>query len=267
MSQLLKTFIKETVKEIIQEVTARKGPRTGGFEFDNMTIEKIYQRAIKAKRELEKKAGDKEEKIVLDKRARFDVINPITGKNTYVFFQFYLDPDEEAETGIYEPAKKLIGLNVHQLNLNDNKNLWFKGTINHELTHYFNLIYHRQDSSDEDSKDSKDKDDKDKYEKYLRQPYEKSAFTGGTLVKAMQLEAEQIADNIKNGDIAAKIVGKSLVAKPYRLYEKLRNTKNFATVINTYMKDPQSRLMKKLNLSAYDIVQRTIVPALHLSEI
>jgi hypothetical protein len=263
MNQLLKIFIKETVEEIVQEVTARKGPRTGGFEFDSMVIEKIYQRAIKAKKELEKMAGDKKEKVILNKRARFEILNPITGKNTYVLFQFYLDPNPESETGIYEPAKKQIGLNVNDLDLNDAKNLWFKGTINHELTHYFNLAYHPQDSEEADSKE---KDSKD-YEKYVRKPYEKSAFIGGTLVKAMQLEAEQIADQIKNGDLAAKIAGESLVRKPHRLYEKLRNTKNFATLINIYMKDPQSRLMKKLNLAAYEIIQRTIVPALHLIEI
>jgi len=249
MSQLLKTFIKETVKEIIQEVTARTGPRTGGFEFDPALKNRIYLKAVEANKHLQLKKKARKKKVVKithDQMSRFKVKDPITGMDIYIFFQFFLDTNEKAPTGWYDPNTNIIGLNVDYLAYD----IWFKSIIPHELTHFFNLKYFRVDPT---------VDEKD-FEKYASQPHEISAFLGGTLVPAMEMEAKKVAKSIKSGSLVDQKLGENLVVRPYRLYERLRNEKVFSRLINLYREDP--KLLRSLNKAAYDITQEIIVPAL-----
>ena len=55
--QLLKSFIAEIVQQQLNEITARTGSRTGGFEFDSAVKNRIYQQAVKAKQELQAKVS------------------------------------------------------------------------------------------------------------------------------------------------------------------------------------------------------------------
>jgi hypothetical protein len=247
--QLLKSFIVEIVQQQLNEITARTGPRTGGFEFDSAVKNRIYLQAVKAKQELQAKAKEQTDKIFrieLDRMSRFKIKDPVTGEYVYIFFQFFLDTNKKAPTGWYDPATNIIGLNVVDLDYD----LWFKSSIPHELTHFFNIKHFKADLTTDD----------EDFEKYALQPHEKSAFLGGTLVSAMEMEAEKIAKEIKSKSQVAKKLGENLAAKPYRLYERLRNQKIFSRLINIYMKDPQ--LLRSLNKAAYDITQKNIVPAL-----
>lgn len=249
MNQLLKIFIKETVEEIVQEVTARKGPRTGGFEFDPAVKNRIYIKAVEANKQLQPRKKARKKKFVKlnhDQMSRFKVKDPITGEYVYIFVQYYLDTNKKAATGWYDPATNVIGLNVHDLSYDTR----FKSAIPHELTHFFNLKHFHRDSFV----------DEEDFEKYALQPHEKSAFVGGTLVSAMESEAQKIVRDIKAKSLVAKKLGENLVAKPFRLYERLRNQENFSILINLYMKDPQ--LLRNLNKAAYDITQAFILPAL-----
>ena len=247
--QLLKSFIAEIVQQQLNEITARTGSRTGGFEFDSAVKNRIYQQAVKAKQELQAKAKaqtDKIFRIELDRKSRFKIKDPVTGEYVYIFFQFFLDTNKKAPTGWYDPTTKVIGLNVVDLDYD----LWFKSSIPHELTHFFNIEHFKVDLTTDD----------EDYEKYALRPHEKSAFLGGTLVSAMEMEAEKIAKEIKSKSQVAKKLGENLAAKPHRLYERLRNQKIFSRLINIYMEDPQ--MLRSLNKAAYDIIQKNIVPAL-----
>jgi len=247
--QLLKSFIVEIVQQQLNEITARTGPRTGGFEFDPAVKNRIYLKAVEANKELQLKKQARKKKIVKinhDQMSRFKIKDPITGEYFYIFFQFFLDTNKKAPTGWYDPNTNVIGLNVADLTYD----LWFKATIPHELTHFFNLKHFHIDSvvGDED------------FEKYALQPHEKSAFVGGTLISAMEIEAKKVAKEIKSKSEIAQRLGENLVARPYRLYERLRNQELFSRLINLYRNDP--KLLKSLNKAAYDMVQQIIVPAL-----
>ena len=84
MNNILQIFISETINNLLQETSARKGPRTGAFEFEQKIIEKIYNKAAEEKKILSNLKGANKEKITSNKIFRVQIKNPITGKNTYV---------------------------------------------------------------------------------------------------------------------------------------------------------------------------------------
>lgn len=250
MNNILQIFISETINNLLQETSARKGPRTGAFEFEQKIIEKIYNKAAEEKKILSNLKGANKEKITSNKIFRVQIKNPITGKNTYVLVQFFLDPNDQT-TGLYYPNTNKIALNLEQLEQEN----WFKATIAHELTHLFNLKYYHRSTSD----------DVEKANVYYKSGFEKEAFKT-TIVYAMQKYANDIAQQIEKGSEVSLKLGKKITQKPNRLYEKLQNLPKFADVISYYLRNPKSKLLISLDLSAYQIIQNTIVPAIEKVE-
>ena len=247
MNQALKIFIKETVKEILQEVTARKGPRTGGFEFDRETIEEIMKK-VKAVYPMLANDPEKLTKKVKDK---VGVRSPITDKIYKIPLTFYWDPKDRA-TASAQPYRK-GGKGIISINLaKRGDESWIRSVITHELTHLFDPQIWKELTDEELST-----------EEYYSQNIEQKAFIG-TLVHAMEDYANEIKNDLNSSDPEerrdAMRLLKIVVDKPWRLYEKLKSDSYFKNVLDFYMQTPDSAFMRRLNTSAYQVVQNILAP-------
>lgn len=247
MSQALKIFIRETVKEILQEVTARKGPRTGGFEFDRETIEEIMKK-VKAVYPI---LANDPEKLTKTVKYKVDVRSPITGKIYKIPFTLYWNPKDSA-TASARPYRKgskgIISINLAK----KGDESWIRSIIAHELTHLFDPQIWKELTDEELST-----------EKYYSQNIEQKAFIG-TLIHAMEDYANEIKNDLSSSVPEeredAKRLLKIVVNKPWRLYEKLKSDSYFKNVLDFYMQTPHSKFMRTLNTSAYQVVQNILAP-------
>ena len=243
--QLLELYINKLVKDSIQEITARKGPRTGGFEFDRETVEQIMDK-IKTVYPVLANDPEKLTKTIKDKVA---VRSPITDKTYKIPLTFYWNPKDRA-TASAMPYRK-GGKGIISINLaKKGDESWLRSTITHELTHLFDPQIWKDLTNRELSTDE-----------YYSQDIEKKAFLS-TLINAMEDYADEIKNDLNSSDSDerkdAKRLLKIIVDKPWRLYEKLKSDSYFKNVLDYYMQTPDSPFMRKLNTAAYHITQNRL---------
>lgn len=247
IKQLLELYINKLVKDSIQEITARKGPRTGGFEFDRETVEQIMD---KIKSVYPALANDPE-RLTKRIKDKVEVRSPITDKTYKIPLTFYWNPKDRATASAMpyrKGSKGLISINLAK----KGDESWLRSTITHELTHLF------------DPQIWKDLTDKElSTTEYYSQDIEQKAFLS-TLINAMEDYANEIKNDLNSSDLDerkdAKRLLKIIVDKPWRLYEKLKSDTYFKNVLNFYMETPDSPFMRKLNTAAYHIIQNHLAP-------
>jgi hypothetical protein len=247
IKQLLELYINKLVKDSIQEITARKGPRTGGFEFDRETVEQIMD---KIKSVYPALANDPE-RLTKRIKDKVEVRSPITDKTYKIPLTFYWNPKDRATASAMpyrKGGKGLISINLAK----KGDESWLRSTITHELTHLF------------DPQIWKDLTDKElSTTEYYSQDIEQKAFLS-TLINAMEDYANEIKNDLNSSDLDerkdAKRLLKIIVDKPWRLYEKLKSDTYFKNVLNFYMETPDSPFMRKLNTAAYHITQNHLAP-------
>lgn len=243
---LLESYINQIVKNSIKEITARKGPRTGGFEFDDVTVDHILNLAKKYAIELRNDPQRNSRQI----KEKVSVRSPISDKTYKIPFVFYWNAADKT-TGLFLPyasGRGKISINVAQIN----DESWVKATIAHELAHAFDMKFWKgiEDRSKEDYSEKE----------YFNQPREKLAFLN-TFIQAMKDYAKEIAANVKSGSKVDKLLAKNIIARPWRLYERLGKETKFKYTLNHYL-DNHPDFIKKINVAAYDIVQGFLVPEL-----
>ena len=245
-NKLLEFYIEKIVKNSIQEITARKGPRTGGFDFDDITIDHVFE-LVKKYSDVLRNDPDRDSKQIKEK---VSVRSPISNQIYKIPFIFYWDTKNKA-TGLFMPYVKgrgKISINV----AHSKEESWVRSIIAHELSHAFDMKFWK-DIEDPSKEDYSEKE-------YFMQPREKVAFLN-SFIQAMKDYAKEIVANINSGSKIDKILAKNIIARPWRLYERLGKETRFKNTLNHYLENHPD-FKRKLNIAAYDIVQGFLVGAI-----
>lgn len=118
---------KLSLFSILNEATARRGPRTGAFEFDQGDIDNIIDK-IRSKFADDDAGKENSENEYFALKIR----NPISGQKESVYFYF---DDERGIAGWAFREGRTIGFNPDMIKNASDEEL--RSTIEHELTHVF----------------------------------------------------------------------------------------------------------------------------------
>lgn len=247
------SLLENLIGELVTEITARTGPRTGGYAFDPEVIQAIASQAYDFRKKTENGMNSSSPAIKREalktKVVPYIIKNPITGKNQKIMFHFYYDKDDTA-TGWYTPYKGAVKGGKVSLNTSeaDPTLPWFKSVISHELSHYFDK--ERQISLGSDAST----------DAYYESPNEQMAF-GQQAIFEMTNIARGIVEDIKKGKDLSVSFAKGLIQKPHVLLANFMSRdpkfKNFVTAIS--YKNPD--WLKKLYRSCFDITRNILQPA------
>lgn len=245
--KLLEAYINQIIRNSIQEITARKGTRTGGFEFDEKTINELMDKV----KSIYSSLANDPERTTKSIKDSILVRSPITDKNYKIPLKFYWDIKDKATasaTPYRKGAKGLMSINL----ANRGDESWLRSVIVHELTHLFDPQIWNDLTDNELSVDE-----------YYSQKIEQKAWLN-TVIQGMMDSVKEIKTDLNSTDEddrkAAKRRLKIIIEKPWRLYEELKSNTYFKNVLNYYSDDPNSLFMKKLNTAAYQITQNNLVP-------
>ena len=250
ITELVTLLVKEELSSIL-EVSARTGPRTGGYEFDQQVISSIANQAYVFRKQSEDGMNSSSATIkknaLKSKVVQYDVKDPISGKIKKIKFHFIYDKERES-TGYYQPYDGPGGKIVINTSQADATTPWFKSIISHELSHYFDREL--QDATNSDSEHSE----------YYSSRNEQMAF-GHQIISEITVIAQGIAEDIKKGKEISVSFAKSLIKKPHVLLANLmsRDVRFKRLVTNITEKNPD--WLKMVYKACFDIAQNILQPA------
>lgn len=242
-------LLESLINEILDELTARPGPRTGAFYFPPELIDSIANQAIKRYQEI--KAGIKPDVL----KTKVVVPSPITGKPYKVPVWYYWDPGAGKEAGSMTPydrgTKGKVSLNVaYAYDLP-----FLRSIVYHELVHLFDPQLMKgitPDNAEAANDTTKDE--------YWQSPREKKAFLHQT-ISEMDLLAKKLAARVAQGHAPETVLAKSMQKKPWMLVRHALNVNpELRKIIKDYEKDQE--FMKGLYKAAYDIMVAVVEPSL-----
>jgi len=264
-TEVLKTLISEM---IIRELTARQGPRTGGFEFEPQTIQQVINLFVVNRKKIDQMATNSpkgyNQKFPTEKTI-VPVKSPINGKVYKIPFLFYWDVSDKALVGSFQgywSERGRIELNLAVTNKVPMSNV--HSTIIHELTHLFDKQLFNKRKQEEESQD-KEEVSYDGEEHY-GSDYEKKAYTN-EFIWIMTQYAQKLAERTSQKMKIETMVSKELVKSPWKLLDwgKKQNI-HMKHIMDFFesdgMKERHPDFIKNLHKSCYDIVQAYIVPSL-----
>jgi len=254
-TQQLKEYITELVTSLVEselrEVSARSGPRTGGYEYDPQIIANIANQAYMFRKQTE--GGLNSSSAAIKKEALktkvipYVIKDPISGKNKKIMFHFFWD-NKTTSTGYYQPYKGLggkIAVNTAQA---DATTPWFRSIIAHELSHYFDREL--QDKTNRDSE----------HDEYYSSRNEQMAF-GHQVIFEITGIAQGIVDDIKKGKEISVSFAKSLIKKPHVLLANLMSRDSTFKKLVSNIAEKNQEWVKMIYKSCFDIAQNILQPA------